>query len=99
MVKISINELAVSEERKPTTAKAGLQRIRNLLESRERKAARKVVGAKVKSKNKKLGWKKMKKIEKTELEILRESQDRLLTHIIIGYIVDIALILFLVTKG
>lgn len=41
----------------------------------------------------------MKKIEKTELEILRESQDRLLTHIIIGYIVDIALIIFLVTKG
>lgn len=41
----------------------------------------------------------MKKVEKTELEILRASQDRLLTHIIIGYIVDIALIIFLVTKG
>lgn len=41
----------------------------------------------------------MKKIEKKELELLRENQDRLLTHIIIGYVVDIALIIFLVLKG
>ena len=41
----------------------------------------------------------MKKIEKTELELLRSNQDRLLTHVIIGYIVDILLILFLIVKG
>lgn len=41
----------------------------------------------------------MKKIEKTELELLRDNQDRLLTHVIIGYVVDILLIIFLVVKG
>lgn len=63
------------------------------------KVERRVVGVKVKRRSKKLKEGRVKKIEKTELELLRDNQDRLLTHVIIGYIVDILLIIFLVVKG
>lgn len=63
------------------------------------KVARRAVEVKVRRRSKKLMEGRVKKIEKTELELLRDNQDRLLTHVIIGYVVDILLIIFLVVKG
>lgn len=40
----------------------------------------------------------MKKSDK-EIKQLQDNQDRLLTHVIIGYIVDLLLIAFLILKG
>ena len=65
----------------------------------EEKVVRRAVGVKVKRRSKKLKEGRVRKVEKTELELLRGNQDRLLTHVIIGYIVDILLILFLIVKG
>ena len=77
----------------------GLHQIQNWRELQVQKVERRAVGVKVKRRSKKLKEGRVRKIEKTELELLRGNQDRLLTHVIIGYIVDILLILFLIVKG
>lgn len=76
-----------------------LHRIQSWQRKLEEKVERRAVEVKVKRRSKKLKEGRVRKIEKTELELLRGNQDRLLTHVIIGYIVDILLILFLIVKG
>lgn len=76
-----------------------LHRIQSWQGKLAEKAEGKAVEVKVKRRSKKLKEGRVRKIEKTELELLRGNQDRLLTHVIIGYIVDILLILFLIVKG
>jgi hypothetical protein len=59
--------------------------------------ARRAVGVKVRKTAKKLGYKKMKKNDR--IQKLEGDLDKTISLVIVGYIIDFLLILFLILKG
>ena len=95
MGKISINELVVLEVK--MVIQEALHRIQNWQRLQVQKVARRAVGVKVKRRSKKLGYKKMKKNDR--IQKLEGDLDKTISLVIVGYIIDFLLILFLILKG
>jgi hypothetical protein len=95
MGRIFINELVAREE------KMVIQEVLHLIQSwqgrLEEKAERRAVGVKVRKTAKRLGYKKMKKNDR--IQKLEGDLDKTISLVIVGYIIDFLLILFLILKG
>ena len=74
-----------------------LHRIQSLQGKLAEKVERRAVEVKVKRRSKKLGYKKMKKNDR--IQKLESDLDKTISLVIVGYIIDFLLILFLILKG
>ena len=97
MVKTFTKESEARAENLETIQRGDSPRILNLQEKQVARAERKAVGVKVRKTAKRLGYKKMNKNDK--IQKLEEDLDKTLSLVIIGYVIDFLLILFLILKG